>query len=194
MEFDGKDGYVVTPALEARIAAKIPFTAMGWFKTNLVPNGPLWMWGDNAKPSLSSGAEGPVGWRTSTKMLAAGFYVAAHFYADAKADYADNKWHVVAQVGDAAKGYLYVDGEKISETSAGYVYAANPYCLIGARSKNSGSDLDDTEYFKGSIDMILIYAVALPPDEVKQVSSQGNPVSRAEKLVTFWGQIKGDRR
>ena len=34
IEFDGKDGYIVTPALDARIAQKAPFTAMGWFNGN----------------------------------------------------------------------------------------------------------------------------------------------------------------
>jgi len=194
IEFDGKDGYIVTPALDARIAGKAPFTAMGWFKTDQVPNGPLWMWGDNAKPSSSSGAEGPVGWRASSKMLTAGFYLNAHFYAEAKEDYADNKWHVVAQVADEAKGYIYVDGELISETTAGYVYAANPYFLIGTRTKNSGSDIDDTEYFKGSIDQVIIYTVALSKDEVKQVSSQGNPVSSSNELASLWGYIKAENR
>lgn len=190
IEFDGKDGYIVTPALDARIAKKAPFTAMGWFKTDLVQNGPLWMWGDNAKPSSSSGAEGPVGWRSSSKKFAAGFYLNGHFYADAKEDYADNKWHVAAQVGDEAKGYLYIDGELIAETTAGYVYAANPYFLIGARTKNSGSDLDDVEYFKGMINQIAIYESALSKDEIKKISSQGTSVSSSGKLGILWGQIK----
>lgn len=190
IEFDGKDGYIVTPALEARIAGKVNFTAIGRFKTNQVPNGPLWMWGDNSKPSSSSAAEGPVGWRTTTKLFAAGFYSNGHFYADAKKDYADNDWHVVAQVGDNAKGYLYVDGELVSETTAGYVYAANPYFLIGARTKNSGSEIDDTEYFKGSIDMIIIYTSALSKGEIAQITKEALSISPAKRLVTFWGEIK----
>lgn len=190
IEFDGKDGYIVTPALEARIAGKVGFTVIGRFKTNQVPNGPLWMWGDNAKPSSSSAAEGPVGWRTTTKLFAAGFYNNGHFYADAKKDYADNNWHVIAQVGDTAKGYLYVDGDLISETTAGYVYAANPYLLIGARTKNSGSEIDDTEYFKGAIDMILVYTSTLSKDEIMQISKEALSVSPSKSLVAFWGQIK----
>lgn len=190
IEFDGKDGYIVTPPLEFRTAGKASFTAICWFKTDSVPNGPLWMWGDNAKPSSSSAAEGPVGWRTSTKKFAAGFYNNGHFYADAKEDYADNKWHFAAQVGDEGKGYLYIDGEMISQTTAGYVYTANPYLLIGARTKNSGSDIDDVEYFKGMIDQIVVYASALPKDEIKKVSNQLNSVSSLDKLGDLWGQIK----
>lgn len=194
MAFDGKDGYIVTPALDARIAGKAPFTAICWFKTDLVANGPLWMWGDNSKPSSSSGAEGPVGWMSSTKKFAAGFYNNAHFYAEAKEDYADNRLHVAAQVGDEAKGYLYVDGEFISETTAGYIYAVNPYLLIGARTKNSGSLLDDVEYFKGTIDQIILYDFAMTKEEIKLLSSKGNAVSSSGKLGTLWGQIKDGNR
>jgi len=134
-----------------------------------------------------------VGWRASTKKFAAGFYSNGHFYADAEDDYADNQLHVAAQVGEGAKGYLYFDGEFISETTAGYIYAANPYLLIGARTKNSGSDIDDVEYFKGTIDQIIIYTSALTKEQMQLLSSQGNAVSFPDKLGTFWGQIKKEK-
>ena len=190
VEFDGKDSYIGSPALDVRNGAFKSFTAIARFRTDSPENGPLWMWGDNAAPSSSTGAEGPVGWRSSTKKFAAGFYGNAHFYADAKEDYADNNWHVVAQVGDENIGYLYVDGERISETTAGYIYTANPYFLLGARTKNSGNEIDDIEYFKGFIDYIAIYNYALSLNDIKKITAQVSSVLPAGKLTTNWGYVK----
>jgi len=190
LEFDGADGYVGTVALDIRTGGSDTFTAMCWFKAEEVPNGPLWMWGDNANPSSSGDAEAPVGWRQSTGNLAAGFYSGGHFYADAEETYADGQWHSVAQVGDGAMGYLYVDGEQISSTTAGYVYGASPYFLIGARTKNSGSDIDDVEYFNGAIRQVILYNVALGADDLEAISAEVMAVSPSGKLATNWGLIK----
>ena len=189
LQFDGVGVYVVTPALDVRTGKK-PFTAIGWFNTDKPKNGPLWMWGDNAVPSASSGAEGPVGWRASSGNFTAGFYTAAHQYAEAKQNYADNKPHCVAQVGDEDTGYLYVDGKQIASAIAGYVYAAKPFFLIGARTKNSGSDIDDIEYFTGSIDQIAIYNVALSENDILKISAEFNAVDLSGKLASVWGAIK----
>lgn len=190
LDFDGADGYVVTPALEVRTGGEIPFTAMCWFKTDEVANGPLWMWGDNEIPSSSDGAEGPVGWRTSTKKFAAGFYQGGHFYADAEDDYADGEWHFVAQVGDVDTGYLFVDGEEISSTTAGYTYGPLPYLLIGVRTKNSGNDIDDVEYFTGSMKMIAVYNRVLDAGEIQAAAAESAAVSSSGKLAATWGQMK----
>jgi hypothetical protein len=190
IELDGKDGYVVTPALQVRTNNVIPFTAICRFKTNNAKNGPLWMWGDNAKPSSSGGAEGPVGWRETTGNFCAGFYMNAHFYAEAQTNYADNNWHIVAQVGEDAVGHLYVDGKQIASTTAGYVYAAPPYFLIGARTKNSGSEVDNIEYYGGSISMVAIYGKALSEKDINTISSEILAISPQDKLAMQWGQIK----
>lgn len=190
LEFDGKDGYVVTPALQVRTNNIKPFTAICRFKTDNPKNGPLWMWGDNAKPSSSSGAEGPVGWRETTGNFAAGFYTAAHQYAEAKGNYADSKWHIVAQVGDEAKGYLYIDGKQLASADAGYVYAAPPFFLIGARTKNSGNEIDNIEYFSGAISIVLIYGKLLGENEINQINSEVLAVKHFDKLASHWGQIK----
>jgi len=189
LEFDGADGYVVSTALAVRKDEQ-PFTALCWFKTDEPANGPLWMWGDNANPSGSSGAEAPVGWRTSTKNFAAGFYQGGHFYADAEEDYADGEWHFVAQMGDVDTGYLYVDGEEISSTTAGYVYAVLPYLLIGTRTKNSGSDIDDLEYFTGAIKMVAVYSRVLDAGEIQAIATESAAVSFSDKLAATWGQMK----
>ncbi len=187
---DGADSYINTDPLEIRTGGVIPFTAMAQFRTDRVDNGPLWMWGDNAVPSASGAAEGPVGWRSTTSNFAAGFYQGGHFYADAEVDYADGEWHSVAQVGDLDLGYLYIDGEQISSTTAGYVYGAAPYFLLGARTKNSGSEIDDIEYFEGEIDNVLLYDRALTADEVLAVTEQAQAVSSHGKLATLWGELR----
>lgn len=195
LEFDGADGYVGGEPLAVRTGGEIPFTALAWFKTTEVPNGPLWMWGDNALPSASSGAEGPVGWRTGTGNFAAGFYQGGHFYADAEESYADGEWHHVAQVGavnedDEHIGLLYIDGQQISSTTAGYQYAGPPYFILGARSKNSGSEIDDTEYFDGVIGEVAIYSVTLDEADIKAIFDAGLAVSPLGSLSTTWGQMK----
>ena len=189
LKFDGADGYVGAGPLEIRTGADVSFSTLCWFKTGEVPNGPLWMWGDNAAPSSSSGAEAPVGWRASGN-FAAGFYSGGHFYADAEEDYADGEWHFVGQVGDDVVGYLYIDGEQISSTTAGYVYGASPYLLIGARTKNSGSDIDDVEYFNGVIRQVALYNVALSPEDMQAIAAESSAVSFSGKLATTWGQMK----
>jgi len=187
--FDGKAVYVVTPALDVRTGAK-SFTAICRFKTDNPKNGPLWMWGDKNVPSTSSGAEGPVGWKEANGNFAAGFYTNAHQYAEAKENYADNKWHIVAQVGDEDTGYLYVDGSQISSANAGYVYAAKPYFIIGARTKNSGNDIDNIEYFVGTIGMVIIYKKALKEADIKSITSEVLTVSSLDNLASKWGQIR----
>ena len=189
LELDGKDDYVDSPALDVRTTDK-SFTAIGWFKTTEAQNGPLWMWGDNPTPGSSGGAEAPVGWRSTSGNFSAGFYIDGHKYADAEKDYADDNWHFVAQVGDEDKGYLYIDGKQISSADAGYVYAANPYCLIGARTKNSGSEIDDVEYFKGSLDEIAIFNIALTEKAIQEIVVEQSAVSPSGKLAITWGDIK----
>ncbi len=190
LEFDGADGYVGTAALDIRTGDNNTFTALCWFKTDQAPNGPLWMWGDNANPSSSSNAEAPMGWRQSTGKFAAGFYSGGHFYADAEETYADGQWYFAAQVGDGTTGYLYIDGEQISSTTAGYIYAASPYFLIGARTKNSGSDIDDVEYFNGVIRQVALYNVALGEGDLKAIAAEVMAVSPSGKLAATWGKMK----
>lgn len=190
LEFDGSDGYVGSPALEVRTGDLVSFTAFCWFKTEEENTGPLWMWGDNANPSSSGGAEAPVGWRSSTGNFAAGFYQGGHFYADSDEKYLDGEWHFVAQVGDEGTGYLYVDGQQISSTTAGYVYAGPPYFLIGVRTKNSGNEIDDVEYFSGIIGQIAVYSEALSEADISAIADEGMAVAPAGKLATTWGQAK----
>ncbi len=190
LEFDGVDGYVGGEPLDMRTGGEVSFSALCWFKTDEAKNGPLWMWGDNANPGASSDAEAPVGWRTSSGKFAAGFYSGGHFYADAEETYADGEWHFVAQVGDGNMGYLYADGEQISSTTAGYVYAASPYFILGARSKNSSSDIDDLEYFNGVIRQVALYNVALGEADIKAIAAEAMAVSCSIKLATTWGQMK----
>lgn len=187
---DGADNYLSTDPLGIRTGGAVPFTALAMFRTDKAENGPLWMWGDNAAPSASGAAEGAVGWRSTTTNFAAGFYSGGHLYANAEADYADGEWHSVAQVGEALLGYLYLDGEQISSAVAGYEYGAPPYFLLGARTKNSGSDLDDIEYFEGEIDNVLLYDRALTGDEIVAIVEEVLAVSSRGKLATLWGELR----
>ena len=189
MQFDGKAVYVASPALDIRVAKK-SYTAIGWFKTDTAKNGQLWMWGDNGVTGKSSGAEGPVGWRASSGNFAASFYSTAHQYAEAKQTYADNKLHCVAQVCNEDVGSLYVDGAKIATAIAGYVYAAKPFFLIGTRTKNSGNDIDDIEYFIGYIDQIAIYNIALGDKDIQDIASEVTAVNSSSKIAIAWGEIK----
>ena len=132
------------------------------------------MWGDNLVVSSSSAAESPVGWRSSGKKFAGGFYNNKHYYAEAEQNYADDEWHFAVQVGSSSTGLLYVDGELIDETSHSYKYNSNPYFLIGARTKNSESNLDNVEYFKGILDELAIWNRTLNSSEISSLYNSGS--------------------
>ena len=66
----------------------------------------------------------------------------------------------------------------------------NPYFLIGARTKNSGSEIDNVEYFKGFIDEIVVFDAALSKKEIQDVVAQWNAIYPSGKLATTWADLK----
>ena len=62
--------------------------------------------------------------------------------------------------------------------------------MFKSRSKNSGSDIDDLEYFKGFIEQIAVFDVAMSKEDIKKISLELMAVSPSDKLATTWGQIK----
>lgn len=190
LEFNGADSYVVTDALDARTGANKSFTVLCWFKTDESSNGPLCMWGDNPTLGSSGGRDAPIGWRSSTGNFAAGFYAAAHIYAEAGDSYADDKFHFVAQVGEEEKGHLYVDGAYISSTDATWIYPAQPYFYIGAVPLDCKSDIDDIQYYKGVIGRIAVYSVVLNEEAISAIAREWMAVYPSGKLTAVWGHIK----
>jgi hypothetical protein len=142
-KFDGVNDYISIDNLPVRQYGNVPFTIAGWFKASNAINGPLWMWGDNVVPSASGSAESPVGWNNVSTFAAGFFNSGGHRYALATSNVANNDWHFVTQVADGNKGHLYLDGQLISSTYHNYSYYKPIFLLLGSRTKNTGSLIDD---------------------------------------------------
>lgn len=88
---------------------------------------------------------------------------------DGATEVADNEWHHVAGVYDGANATLYIDGVADTAVPATGKINANSYNLfIGENSQSRG------RYFKGLIDDVRIYSVALNDSQV-QAAMQGTP-------------------
>jgi len=194
--FNGAGNYIVAENLDVRINDIAAFTVAGWFKTNLQQNGPLWMWGDDdSEPSGSYNAESPVGWRSN--LFSAGFYGSqGHQYVDYTSSLADDTWHFVAQISDGSRGSLCVDGNLVSSTNnitADRSYSSPPTLMIGARTKNSTSSIDDIEFFNGSIDDLRIYNRALSASEIQDLYNGDNGTPSDFTLVPNGGtSVEGE--
>jgi hypothetical protein len=101
----------------------------------------------------------------------------------------DDKWHQVAGTYDGKKVNVYIDGELEASGAA-----AGPF-TIGA--KYIGSRDDGQEAFKGVIDELAFFNVALSEADVKEISDGGlsvalgfAAVSAKDRLTTAWGRIK----
>lgn len=96
-------------------------------------------------------------------------------------------WYHCVYTCDTAENKLklYIDGEMVSEGTAG----ANPADLTSLRI---GSEFDG-RYFFGIIDEVRVYNRALSDDEVKQnyeVESSSVVFDPSSKLAFCWGQAK----
>jgi len=75
--------------------------------------------------------------------------------------YTDTDWHHVAGVREGRINALYIDGVKQSETSVTDFVPSADFFHIGRQYSNN-----DYRYFRGLIDDVRIYDVALTPEEI----------------------------
>jgi len=101
----------------------------------------------------------------------------------------DNMWHNVIWIDDDGTAALYVDGE-VDETNFNY-------STISSLSSNSqtrfGSIENESQYmncFKGYLDEVAAWNVALSPDEVSEIYGLGCPTDlpRQDRLI-FWNRM-----
>jgi len=118
----------------------------------------------------------------------AGAYWETDFAINQK-DYADGKWHHVAYTYDGSKAILYRDGSVVNtQAHTGSIAPAVVPFMIGT-SAASG------EWFKGLIDDVAMFNVALGEADIKALMNQGlkqavTAVDTSGKLSTTWAAIK----
>jgi len=100
-------------------------------------------------------------------------------------DVVTGSWVHVAAVRDASGGEiaLYIDGEQ-DVAAPGYDASVDDNPII-----DIGSNVLDSRYYKGLIDEVKIFDVALTGDEIQQASSPA-PVESTGKLAVTWAKIK----
>ena len=97
------------------------------------------------------------------------------------------KWYYMAATQDSKKAVLYVDGAADAEIKTGGP-ALFDYAKFGVTIAD-GACADNTN-FKGTIDEVRIWSVALTAAEVEQSMEDTLSVSARGKLATTWGSIK----
>jgi hypothetical protein len=173
--FNGTSTAVGDASLPIHTAGNQAQTISLWFKTSASSTGPLFQLNNGG------GTDEAVGWRSGTGNLSTSIYTTSHQFTDASSTYRDGQWHFFTTVLDSVSLKLYVDGIFISEnTSANtgtvYAYPANPNIRIGRRFGNTGSNIDDVEYFNGSLDQIKVYNYARTPAQIAWDYNRGAPV------------------
>ncbi|MBM7060389.1 retention module-containing protein [Pseudomonas sp. UL073] len=93
----------------------------------------------------------------------------------------DNVWHNVAISRDASTGLvsIYIDGKLEatgSPSDSDFTGTLNQLTSIGATNRftGNGTALDDTRYFKGSLDDLRIYDHVLSADQIQAIRSVEN--------------------
>ena len=96
------------------------------------------------------------------------------------------EWAHLAYTYDGKAGILYKDGVEVARRAAGGELQHNELSLT------IGSRLESTQSFKGIIDEVRLYNIALTPDEISVIMKgpEDSPVSLAGSLAFTWGGIK----
>lgn len=111
---------------------------------------------------------------------------------------ATNTWYHLAGVADSSGNIrVYLNGEEDGRGSS-KLTTAKINLFIGARHPNSGA-AGITDPFPGTLDEVAIFNVALTPDDIKSLMTDGlkkvigiAAVSSSSKLTTAWGRIKSE--
>jgi LruC domain-containing protein len=172
LQFDGLGGHVQVPKTTALnpVGDKISFSF--WFKMSDVGSGGAMIY-QNVKYIIRLDAQGRLTFALYTPS-----------YVDIVMTYSDRilntDWHHGAAVYDGAMMKLYVDGVlKASGSNTGMLHSSSSDVYIG--NQNS------INHFKGTIDEVLIYDVALTETEINQIyTSTPNPGNGESSLISYW--------
>ncbi len=85
-------------------------------------------------------------------------------------DLQENQWHHVAATYDGSEMKLYLDGSVVaSQPKTGIIS-----CRAGTETWIGDNPPTGSRAFQGEIDDVQLYRVALSPEEIAEISSQGN--------------------
>jgi len=98
----------------------------------------------------------------------------------------DGAWHHIAATYDGTTSKIYVDGKLDIEAAKTSAFASDVSCQIGR---------DPWRWYRGLIDDVAVFNVALTEVDVKNLMKNGvkrglAPVSPNGRLTTVWGEIK----
>ena len=101
----------------------------------------------------------------------------------------DGEWHHVAGSYDGNSLRVYVDGVEEAENNIGKVTGGSTPEHVAI-----GSDGFGREFWKGIIDEVALFNIALGEDDIGEIMNKGlSPllaVSAKGKLATTWGKLK----
>lgn len=166
--FDGNDR--VTCSNRGALDGSTPFSVTAWVKVNSGANA-------DAVVVQQRAANGYNG-QYQVKVTAAGkagFYVygnsAEQFNFAGATSINDGKWHHVAAVRDGSgNAFIFVDGVR-----DGSVTGTTVRGLAGSIDVGIGCDIrDSNKFFRGAIDDVRVYNIALSQSQVQAVSAIGN--------------------
>ncbi len=91
----------------------------------------------------------------------------------------NNAWHLVTTTYDGSAIKLFVDGDEIGQEAA-----SGRLDSMGDAPVFIGSNSGESEFYRGGIDDVRIYARALSQQEIRTLMSEGN--GSDERLVGWW--------
>ncbi len=177
-DIDGVDGFT-------------GLTALGWCR---------WDGGDGgltsparvvSKQDPNKGDKGPFslgsGWNAHKLTLWIHFGNWAGVHSVTNID--DGEWHHVAGTYDGNSLRVYVDGVEEAESNIGKVTGGSTPEHVAI-----GSDGFGREFWKGIIDEVALFSVALTEDDISGIMDNGlsplSAVSEIGKLATTWSRLK----
>jgi len=161
------------------------FTIEIWFKPDKVIDGGnridlVYRFGDCGRPHLTFNRGGFL---FGFYAAAAGANVDVHSQVEAW----EPRWYYMVATQDPDKAVLYVDGVVDNELKTGG-QAVFDYGEFGVTIADGACA--DNNNFKGTVDEVRIWSVALTEAEVEQSMEDTLAVEARGKLATTWGNIK----
>ena len=159
--FDGTGGYIAIPA-----SLKNHPTGQVTVETRLLLNdlttGPVVSTLNNGGYCLGFGDGNDLWWTVNVKDVGDVSVPLRH------EDIPLNTWHLVAATYDGRMLKIFLDGKMLAskETSGLINYTSNNYVMVGAEAGTANVPAPGTTWFRGALDELRIYDVALSNGEV----------------------------
>lgn len=168
-------------------AAPQVFTVSAWFNTTTTSGGKIIGWGTSATGNSSS-YDRHIYMDNSGKLLF-GVSSGGRKTIATQGTYNDGQWHQVVGTLSPAGLFFYVDGRLVaSNVSITFAENTNGFWRIGGDNLGSWANVPSSYYFKGNIDEVATYPVALTGAQVaEQFVRSGRTVAGATRPADAYG-------